>query len=134
MPEVLTTASRITCTHGGTISPSGAAKIKVNGSPVILAAGVAGKPVPPGPPAPPPPPPATPCAVPTDPNTATKSCTSVISVTDGKASKLKVNGQPVLLQSLGGVTDGTGPKPPAPPPTPPNGLSATANQSKLTAI
>lgn len=131
MPTVLTAASQVTCTHGGTIVTTGVPKLKIDGSLVVLEAGVVGKPVSPGAPLPPPPPPATPCSIPTDPNTGTKSCTSVVSVSTGKSAKLTVNGQPVLLESLGGATDGTGPSP-AVPPT--NALMASANQTKLTAI
>jgi hypothetical protein len=122
MAAVLTTSSNITCSHSGGITPDGASKLKINGSPVVLKAGVAGKSV--GPP---------PCSVVTDPNTGTKQCLTVAAVSGGEASKLKVNGQPVLLETLSGTTDGTGPKPPDPPPALPNGIKATANQTKLTA-
>src|SRR4051794_3371499 len=116
MASVLTTSSSITCSHSGGITPTGASKLKINGSPVVLKAGVAGKSV--GPP---------PCSVTTNTNTGTKQCSSVTAVSGGEASKLKVNGQPVLLETLSGTTDGT-------PPALPSGLKATANQTKLTTV
>jgi len=53
----------------------------------------------------------------------------VSSVTSGEATKLKVNGQAVMLDTLSGTTDGMVAKT-----TPQMLLSATAGQTKLTAI
>ena len=101
MALVLTEASTVTCAHGGAVTTEGASRLKVNGSGVLLEAGVVGKDV------------STACSVQTNTNTGTKQCSKVASLTAGKTSKLKVDGKPVLLQSLAGTTDGL---PAVPPP------------------
>jgi hypothetical protein len=118
MPFVLTTASTVTCTHNGKVNVEGAKKLKVGGNAVLLEAGIDAKsisgcvtqdldvsgvpktrqcqhvasisraaPVPPPPPLPP-------------------------AITAGKATKLKVNGMPVMLDTLKGLTDGLDAAPP----------------------
>jgi len=64
------------------------------------------------------------CKSPTDPNTGQKLCSNVLSVITGEATKLKVNRQPVMLDTVTGTTDGV----------PPGTLLGTANQPKLTAV
>ncbi len=115
MAKVLTTASSVTCAHGGTVGTSSTAKLAVNGAPVLLAASVAGKTV-------------AGCTVTDDPNTATKHCTAVAGILSGPATRLTVGGKPVVLETLTGSTDGT------PPPTGAALGPATASQTKLQAI
>lgn len=118
MAGVLTTASTVLCgpnvppNHGGQVTVASTAKLTVNGNPVLFKSSVAGKAVPPG-------------ACKTPQSNSTKPCTSVSSVLGGEAGKLNAGGNPVLLDStLSGLTDGN----------PPGPLSATADQSKLSAI
>jgi hypothetical protein len=97
--DALTTASSVTCSHGGVVATSSDAKLTVGAAkdPVLLPAGVAGKSFKPESPCP-------------GPNTTTsKQCTNVASVTGGTSSKLRVGGEPVLLASLAGTTDGLPP-------------------------
>ena len=122
MSGVLTTASNVTCGHQGTVSTSSSTKLQVNGSAVLLQAGIAGQSL--GSP---------PCSTvakadgsgtPTD-----KPCMTVASVTTtSAATKLQANGTAVMLDTLAGTTDGMVGKV-----TPQTSLSATAGQSKLTA-
>lgn len=114
MAAVLTTSSEIKCNHGGSISPDGAPKLRVNGSPVVLKAGVSGKSV------------SATCSTKDNSDKNLAQCKKVKAVEGGEASKLRVNGQPVLLDSLTGTTNGTDPKTGA--------LTATAKQSKLMAV
>lgn len=118
MAGVLTTASTVLCdlaapsSHGGQVTVASTAKLTVNGNPVLVKNSVASKAVPPG-------------ACKTPPSNSSKPCTSVTSVASGESAKLKTGGNPVLLDStLGGLTDGN----------PQGKLSATAGQSKLSAI
>ena len=115
MPGVLTTGSKVLCgpdvppNHGGNVSVTSTAKLKVNGNPVLLKSSIAGKSV-------------SDCKTPT--SNSTSPCLSVTSVTVGEASKLKVGGNPVMLDTLVGTTDGV----------PPGTVPASAEQEKLTAI
>lgn len=119
MTGVLTTGSNVVCGHGGTVSTSGAAKLKVSGNPVLLKAGIAGKSVS-GCGTPPASDVSGPTAIP---------CSSVTSVATGEATKLTMGGTPVMLDTLSGQTDGMVGKV-----TPQLLLSATAVQSKLKAV
>lgn len=132
MAKVLTMASSVLCDaatkkttddagnpippipfHGGEVTKSSSAKLKVRGNSVLLksgistlAGGISGCKTP----SPPPP---------------TKACTQVTQIISGEATKLKVNGEGVLLEGkLAGITDGN----------PPGTLPGTANQHKLIAI
>jgi hypothetical protein len=113
MAKVLTTASRVLCgpdtgTHGGRVSTASSARLRVNGNPVLLRSGVG---------------PAVPdCKTPS--SSSTKPCTSVLTVVGGEAGKLRVGGNPVMLDTIGGTTDGV----------PPGTVPASAEQDKLTAI
>jgi len=116
MAGVLTTASAVLCgpdvapNHGGKVSVASAAKLTVNGAPVLLKSSIAGKTV-------------GGCKTPQ--SNSTKPCASVASVSTGEAAKLKAGGSPVMLDSsLGGQTDGA----------PPGPLSASAGQGKLSAV
>jgi hypothetical protein len=114
MADVLTKASSVTCGHQGAVATSGDSRLQVNDSPVLLQAGVVGKSVSATPP--------NKCT--TQQSNSTKPCASVTSLTSGTASKLRIGGQPVLLQGIAGTTDGN----------PPGQLASTANQSKLKAV
>lgn len=119
MPGVLTTGSSVICGHGGTVSTTGVSKLKVSGNPVLQKTGIMGKSVSScGTPTvvPPPPPPSSPCH-------------TVVSVITGEAIKLKVSGSPVMLETVTGTTDGI-----VAGVTPQTLLSATAGQTKLTAV
>jgi hypothetical protein len=98
-PKVLTTASSVRCGHQGTVGIASDAKLKVGGNPVLRPSSIQGKDI-------------TACITP-DSNTATK-CRRVALVTGGAASKLRVGGQAVVLESLTGSTDGLPPVPPGP--------------------
>src|SRR5215468_3164625 len=102
MPSVLTMQSTVTCGHPAPGKPAkvqtqSLAKLKVNGSPVLLQTSIKGEPIPD-------------CGTKlvTDPAgvVTDKPCTSVSAVSAGAALKLKVNGQPVMLDTLKGSTGG----------------------------
>lgn len=119
MPGVLTTGSSVICGHGGTVSTTGVSKLKVSGNPVLQKTGIMGQSV-------------SSCGTPpaSDPSGPTAiPCSTVISVDTGEATKLKVAGAPVMLETLAGKTDGMVGKT-----TPQTLLSATAGQTKLTAV
>jgi len=109
----------VTCGHSGNVAVTSTQKLRVNNNPVLVKASIESKVI-------------AGCAtVPaSDPSGPTaKPCTAVSSVTSGEATKLKVNGQAVMLDTLSGTTDGMVAKT-----TPQMLLSATAGQTKLTAI
>jgi hypothetical protein len=112
--------STVTCGHPpGKVQTQSLAKLKVNGSPVLLQASINGKPV-------------IGCSTPpaSDPSGVTaKPCTSVSAVSAGAALKLKINGQPAMLATLQGSTDGMVAKV-----TPQSLLAGVANQSKLQTV
>jgi hypothetical protein len=119
MPGVLTTGSSVICGHGGTVSTTGVPKLKVAGNQVLQKTGIMGQSIsgcntPTV--VPPPPPPSSPCLV-------------VASVITGEAIKLKVSGSPVMLETVTGTTSGV-----VAGVTPQTLLSATAGQTKLTAV
>jgi hypothetical protein len=133
MSGVLTTASTVTCGHGaGKVQTSSSAKLKVNGAPVLLKSSIDRRSV-------------SGCVTPVadDPSPAGRPCTAVTSapavppappplppgVTAGEATKLKAGGQPVMLDTLKGSTNGMVAKT-SPQPT----LAGTAGQTKLTAV
>jgi hypothetical protein len=97
MPKVVTTASQIECAHGGTVKVTASqSKLKVGGNPVLvetdmLTATVSGckTPVTPPPPGP-----------------TQKPCLKVLSMNAGAATKLAVDGIPVVLDTATGDTDG----------------------------
>jgi hypothetical protein len=116
---VLTTSSTVDCGHGGAVSVSGESKLKVAGSPVLLKAGIDSKPV------------AATCLLQDTSDSSgplTIKCKTVTSVTAGEATKLKVSGSPVMLDTLAGGTDGMATKG-----TLATALRATAGQTKMKA-
>jgi hypothetical protein len=112
--RVVTTASRVDCGHGGRVSTAGETKLTVEGAPVLLEAGIQSRSV-------------GTCPVVDDSNTSTVKCRAVTAVTGGRATKLRVNGRAVMLDTLTGGTDGKAAG------TPAQLLRATAGQSKLEA-
>jgi uncharacterized Zn-binding protein involved in type VI secretion len=105
MTAVLTTASTIKCLHGGSVSLSSGAKLKVDGKPVLIQSAVSNWSF-------------SACAPKT--NAGEVACTQVSAIAP-TASKLKANGSPVILEGTA-ASNGT-------PPT----LTETANDSKLSA-
>jgi hypothetical protein len=122
MPNVLTTASDVTCGHRqlpalpGAVQVASAAKLKVNSNPVLLESSVSGKTI-------------SGCGIPIPPQGNLK-CTTVLSVANKAPPKLKVNGDAVLVGTITGTTTGTVVDDPDGA-TPQKKLAATANQSKL---
>ncbi len=121
MANVLTTASTVTCgydpaglTHGGRVSTTSSAKLKVQGNSVLLKNGIERQSISA----------LNACNNPENESQGLLKCSSVLSVLAGEATKLTVNGKPVMLDPLQGTTDGN----------PPGTLHADANQAKLTAI
>lgn len=111
-PAVLTTESSLTCAHGFKVSADSTARLRVGKKDVLLAE-LPDK--------------AVDCRLPDDPNTGTKHCTKVTTVSVGQSSKLTVGNVSVLLDVLAGFSDGT------PPPTGAPLLPAVANQTRLRA-
>jgi hypothetical protein len=98
MAGVLTEESKVGCGHSpGTVAAAGDPRLKVNGKPVLTRQGVEGKDV-------------TGCGtVPaTSPDGTPKDvkCLTVSSVDQTEAGRLRVAGRPVLIDPLGGATDG----------------------------
>jgi hypothetical protein len=114
MSNVLTESSDVECGHQGTVGVTGAPKLTVGGNKALLQTGVAGQSV-------------TACTTPNAPAATppTKPCQTVVSVLPvSLARKLTIGGQPVVLDTLKGLTDGL----------PPGTLTAAARQTKLTAV
>jgi hypothetical protein len=118
MPAVVTVSSIVTCGHAGTVATTGSPKLTVGGSPALVAAGIAGKPV-------------AHCTTPTVTGPPpSKPCLLVVTVNPASLStKLLVSGNPVVLATLQGTTDGeVGGVTPQPL------LSAAVTQTLLSAI
>jgi hypothetical protein len=95
MAAVLTESSTLTCAHQGSLQlHAGQTKLTINGSKVLVEGDLSGAPV-------------SNCLTTPDPNTTTAPCLIVASASGGVASKLKVNGKGVLLESIQGQTSGT---------------------------
>lgn len=119
MSFVLTTISQVTCGHGGHVKVEGDAKLQVNGNPVLVQNSIEGKNIP---------------DCPTPPSDQSDPCTTVSSIpppaiTEGWARKLFVGGQPVMLDTLAGKTNGK-----VNGVTPQSLLKGVAGQTKLTAV
>jgi hypothetical protein len=109
MAGVLITSSTVTCGHSGNVVVTSTQKLKVSIADKSIAGCTTA--------------PASDASGPT-----AKPCIKVSSVNNGEATKLKVNRQAVMLDTLSGKTDGMVAKI-----TPQPLLSATAGQTKLTA-
>src|SRR3954470_2332579 len=107
MSFVLTVSSTVRCPTNGTVTPEGQAKLKVAGAAVTTPGGIQGKSV-------------SGCGI--SDSSSTKQCKTVLSAS-GAASKLKVGGTGVALDSLTASTDGSTPT-----------ITVSAGQSKLKAV
>jgi hypothetical protein len=97
MPSVLTESSKVVCVHQGSVKlKAGQSKLTVNGSPVLVDGDLAGASI-------------SQClTVPASaPAPVSIKCTLVASATGGVATKLKVQGKGVLLDTIQGFTNGT---------------------------
>src|SRR5260370_39662599 len=95
MPLVITEQSSLACAHQGTVKPAASqVKLKVAGAAVLVTGDLMGKPI-------------SLCTTVPDPNTATVKCLAIASEEGGVASKLKVAGKAVLLETIKGKTNGT---------------------------
>ena len=95
MPTVLTKSSKLACSHQGTVQVVATQqKLTVNGDAVLVMGDLEGKPI-------------SGCPVAVTPST--KPCLTVTSMLAGAATKLSVDGMPVLLDTATGLTDGVPP-------------------------
>jgi hypothetical protein len=106
MPKVLTKSAQVQCSHGGGALLGGNAKLKVDGTPVLLESGVGTLTSP---------------LCPNQSSSTTKDTN--VTIAGGRSQKLFADSNPVLLSTLSGSGDGA----------PPGTISATEPQTKLTA-
>jgi hypothetical protein len=118
MSDVLTEESTVECGHSGKVAIAGSNLLQVNGKTVLTKQGVNGKAVSNCQTKPK----ADPSGTPID-----KPCTTVSSVDNTEASKLRVGGAAVLIEPLKGATDGLKDKKPT------ADLTAEAVQTRLKA-
>jgi hypothetical protein len=109
MAYVMTKQGSANCAHSGTTTLQSSSKLKVSGSPVIVSSDVSTWSI-------------SGCAQ-TDTAHSQVQCATYMSF-NGKASKLKVNGEAVVLDTFSGTTNGKPDSSSAP---------ASAGQSKLQA-
>ena len=109
MANLITEQSSVVCSHQGKVVLKGSQnKLKIDGARVLLMADMTGAAI-------------VGCTQ-TNAAAGQKPCLTVVSVLSGMATKCSVDGQPVLLESAQGVTDGV----------PPGSWSAqSAGQTKL---
>jgi hypothetical protein len=94
MPQALTEQSSLVCAHHGTVKLAATqTKLTVAGAKVLVTGDVKGKAI-------------SLCATVPDPNTTTSKCLVISSEEGGVASKLKVAGSGVLLETVAGKTNG----------------------------
>jgi hypothetical protein len=101
MPKVLTTGSTLKCLHQGTVQlVASQQQLKVDGQAVLVEGDLDGAAI-------------QGCVTPNAPAATppTKPCMTVVSMASGAASKLKVGGKAVLLETAAGMTDGILPAP-----------------------
>lgn len=99
MPKVITESSTLKCISQGTVQlTAGQSKLKVGGAKVLVQGDLEGATI-------------SGCTIVTDPNTGKKQCTVVLAAPAGAATKLKVGGKPVLLDTASGSADGLAPVP-----------------------
>lgn len=108
MANILTTDSTISCGHGGTVSTTSTAKLKIGDKPVLIKGNIGPK--------------VSDCTLKDNTSTGTLQCQSA-TITDGEASKLLAGGLSVMLDTLGVTTTGK----------PEGNPTVAAKQSKLTA-
>ena len=96
MALVLTEKSTLDCAHQGKVKLTATQqKLKVDGAYAIVSGGLTGAPI-------------SGCPTPTvtPPATPSSPCLTVLTATGGVATKLKVNGVGVLLETVSGQTNG----------------------------
>ena len=101
MPKVLTQGSTLKCLHQGTVVlKAGQTKLTVDGQAVLVEGDLDGAMI-------------SGCLTPNAPAATppTKPCMTVVSVTTPAATKLKIGGKAVLLETAAGMTDGILPAP-----------------------
>jgi heat shock protein HslJ len=91
MAFIMTTAGATGCNHGGSALLTSSAKLKIAGKRVLLANAVTSWTI------------LTGCG---QTGSGQKICTKFTNQTAGQSTKVKVNGQPVVLDSFSGLTDG----------------------------
>lgn len=113
MADVVTIAGSMTCSHQGSLSLTSAAKLRVDGKPVVVYADV---------------PSFTPFTGCTFPSTSSGAppCSNAVPISQGHALKLTAGVKPVLLDNLRAGTNN-------PPPPPAASVTVVAGQAKLTA-
>lgn len=115
MPLVITEQSSLACAHQGTVKPvASQAKLKVAGAAVLVTGDLKGKPI-------------SLCKTLPDAVHGMAPCLAITSEEGGVASKLKVAGKAVLLETIKGQTNGTVSS------TPQTWSVQSAGQSKLKA-
>lgn len=94
MPAVLTTASTLQCVHGGTITANASSSaLTVGGSPVLVQADLASATI-------------AGCTN-TNASAGQVPCVAITSVAAGVSTTLKVAGQPAMLATARGLTNGS---------------------------
>jgi hypothetical protein len=115
--KALTKESTVKCSHGGAVSTQGSSRLTVNGKGVLLKSGIKDQSVDQS---------LQGCSLKTDSSKGIQQCSKVSTVDTGESSRLKCDGNKVVLDTLSGTTDGfTGP-------SVFGTLVATATQSRLT--
>ena len=95
MAYVLTVQSSVSCAHQGTVQLTSIQnKLKIGGAAVLVDGDLNGAAV-------------SGCTTVTDPNTGALMCATVSTAIGGVATKLKVGGKGVLLDTIQGQTNGT---------------------------
>lgn len=94
MAQILTTASRLGCPHGGTVQlTAGRTALTVDGKPVLAKVDVVGKPI-------------SGCTTVPSSSPPTNKCLTVTSVIGGESVLLSAGGMKVLTADAVGLTDG----------------------------
>jgi hypothetical protein len=112
-------ASQVVCGHGGTVAVQSTTKLGIASHPVLLASSIDSRSI-------------SGCqTLPASDATGPTAiaCSAVSAITAGSATKLTVGGQPVILETLAGDTNGMVNKV-----TPQTLLAGTADQNKLTSV
>jgi hypothetical protein len=115
MSKVITEGSTVKCAHQGTVKFTASQQVlKVDNQAVLVTNDVSTGLI-------------SGCKTPLDPQTGTKPCLKVMSLSAGAATKLKAGNAPVLLETATGITDGVAK-------TPNTWSVQSAGQTKLDAI
>lgn len=115
MVAVLTKTSAVSCLHQGMVQTDSTSPLRVQGAAVLVQTSIQDRSI-------------IGCTT-TPPPSANQPCRTVASVSGGGSQKLRVKGQPAMLQTLAGITNGIVGGPPPQPLAP-----AQARQNRLQAI